>query len=66
VPTGDRHMGSLGVGFQWEDWTLDIAYAYIKPKNRFYKNRAGDTWTVKGSTRNMYTQLLAVSLGYKF
>jgi len=71
VPTGDRHMGSVGVGFQWADaWTLDISYAYIKPKNRFYVDRPGngpsDTSTVKGNTKKMYTQLLAVSLGYKF
>jgi long-chain fatty acid transport protein len=73
VPTGDRHMGSVGFGFQWgEDnaWTLDFAYAYIKPKNRFYDyrpgNGPGDTNTVKGNTRNMYTQLAAVSLGYRW
>ena len=73
VPTGDRHMGSVGVGFQWGDaWTLDFAYAYIKPKNRFYDNRPDDfngvrdTATVKGNTRKMYTQLAAVSLGYRW
>ena len=76
VPTGDRHMGSVGFGLQWgEDnaWTLDFAYAYIKPKNRFYDDRPTgfgpddrNTGTVKGNTRNMYTQLAAVSLGYRW
>jgi long-subunit fatty acid transport protein len=69
-------MGSVGFGIQWGEenaWTLDFAYAYIKPKNRFYDDRPDDfiggnrdTATVKGNTRNMYTQLAAVSLGYRW
>ena len=68
VPTGDRDIYSAGVGFRWDAWTLDLAYAFINPKSRSYKNDQvdGGTWTVKSKTRDAYTQLLSVSLGYTF
>lgn len=68
VPTSDRQIFSFGLGFQWEAWTLDLGYAYIKPKNRTYRNEQydGGTWTVDSRTKNASTQLFSVSLGYEF
>ena len=74
-PTDDRHVACVGLGFQWSDaWTLDLAYSYIRPKNRFYRDdppgmpgsRPNASGTVRGSTRNMYTQVFEMSLGYRW
>lgn len=68
VPTADRHILSAGVGFKWDSWTMDFAYAFIKPKNRFYKEDNGDngTWTVRSNTADSMTHLISFSLGYEF
>ena len=29
IPTNGRHMLSLGTGFNWNNWTLDLAYAHL-------------------------------------
>lgn len=68
VPTDDRQIYSAGLGFQWDAWTLDLAYAYIQPKVRSYTNQqvADGTWTVESRTKASDTQLFSVSLGYAF
>lgn len=68
VPTADRQIYSCGFGFQWSSWTLDLAYAYIQPKSRSYRNEQfeGGTWTVESRTRDTSTQLFSLSLGYEF
>jgi long-chain fatty acid transport protein len=65
VPTDDRQMLSLGAGFAWDAWTLDLAYAWIKPKTRSY--RANEETHVRDSrTRDSATNILSLSLGYRF
>jgi long-chain fatty acid transport protein len=65
VPTGDRWIYSGGLGFHWDAWTLDLAYAYIKPRARSYGVN-DETKTIDSRTRDSYTQLFSVSLGYEF
>jgi long-chain fatty acid transport protein len=68
VPTDDRWIYSAGLGFRWDAWTLDLAYAYIKPSARSYDAdpAPAGTGTVKSRTRDSYTQLFSLSLGYEF
>ncbi len=73
VPTSDRQIFSCGLGFQWEAWTLDLGYAYIKPKNRSYRDEPSIgggtgalTGTMESRTKDISTQLFSVSLGYEF
>jgi long-chain fatty acid transport protein len=65
VPTGDRHMMSLGAGFNWDAWTLDVAFSYIKPERRSYKASA-ETHVLDSRTRDSSTSILSLSLGYRF
>ena len=65
VPTNDRNMYSLGVGFKWDAWTLDLATAYIQPKNRSYKGNEA-IHVLDSKTRNTSTTIFSVSLGYQF
>jgi long-chain fatty acid transport protein len=64
VPTDDRDIYSLGVGFAWDSWTIDLAYAYIDAHDRSYRADDG-THTLKSRTSG-YTQLVSLSLGYSF
>jgi long-chain fatty acid transport protein len=64
VPTDDRDIYSLGVGFAWDSWSVDLAYAYVDARDRYYRANA-DTHTLKSRT-NGNTQLFSFSLGYSF
>ena len=70
VPTADRHIFSLGTGFKWDAWTVDLAYAYILPKDRSYSldsRQGADGTNVRDSkTRDGRTNIFSVSLGYHF
>ena len=65
VPTHDRNIYSLGVGFKWDSWTLDVAYAYIQPKDRSYSYSA-ETHVLDSKTKDTSTNIISVSLGYEF
>lgn len=65
VPTHDRNIYSLGVGFKWDAWTLDVAYAYIQPKDRSY-SFSEETHVLDSKTKDTSTNIVSVSLGYEF
>ena len=65
VPTHDRNIYSLGVGFKWDSWTVDLAYAYIQPKDRSYSYSA-DTHVLDSKTKDTSTNIFSLSLGYEF
>jgi long-chain fatty acid transport protein len=35
VPENDRHLFSLGAGYRWSRWVLDLSYTYIMILDRF-------------------------------
>ena len=65
VPSHDRHIYSLGVGFKWDAWTVDLAYAYIQPLDRSY-NYSETTHVLESRTQDTSTNIFSVSLGYQF
>ena len=65
VPTKDRNIYSLGVGFKWDSWTVDLAYAYIQPKDRSY-SYSTETHVIDSKTKNTSTNIVSLSLGYEF
>ena len=65
VPTDDRSIYSVGVGFHWDQWTVDLAYAFIDANNRYYSERTADG-VLDSRTRDTVTDIFAVSLGYAF
>jgi long-chain fatty acid transport protein len=66
VPTNDRDIWSLGVGFRWESWTLDLSYAFIDAKARSYHENA-ETGVLRSRTHeDNCTHIGSVSLGYRF
>ena len=65
VPTDDRHIFSLGSGFRYDDWTLDLAYAYILPGDRKYA-REDAIGVVQSRTKDSKTHMFSMSLGFSF
>jgi long-chain fatty acid transport protein len=66
VPTNSRDIYSLGVGFKYNSWTMDIGYAYIAARQRTYRTN-NETGVLDSKTnRGNHTQLLSLSIGYTF
>ena len=66
VPTDDRHIWSLGTGFSWRDWTLDLSYAFIDAKSRGYSASSETNVLKSRSHESSSTHIVSLSLGYEF
>ena len=66
VPTSDRDIYSVGLGFKHNAWTADVAYAYISAGRRSYKPN-NETHVLRSKTNGgNNTQLFSLSIGYSF
>lgn len=65
IPTDGRNIYSLGVGFKYQDWTLDLAYAYIDAKGRSY-NASSETHVLDSKAKSTRTDIISATLGYEF
>lgn len=65
VPTADRHIYSVGVGLKYEQWTLDVAYAYIDAIGRSYR-ASNRTHVLDSDVKTSTTNVVSVSLSYEF
>ncbi|QJA05619.1 hypothetical protein FVE67_01870 [Thermosulfurimonas marina] len=66
LPTNDRHLFNLGLGYRQGALSLDLAYTYLmmedsKPGTSPEANRSGLSGTYEGSAH-----ILAFDLGYRF
>lgn len=65
VPASDRHCFSLGPGFRWKDWTMDLSYTFM-----FMADRTINYSQVQGflpcAYQNRYAHILGLSLGYHY
>jgi long-chain fatty acid transport protein len=65
VPASDRHYFSLGPGFRWRRWSLDLSYTFMFMADRAIANSR--TLGVLPSTyQNRRGHILGFSLGYRF
>ena len=65
TPSNGRHRFTTGVGFNWDQWTVDVAYAYLIIKELDY-NHSTASGTLDGRSHNGNSHIAAVSVGYKF
>jgi len=65
IPSTSRNIYSLGAGFKWNTWTLDLAYAYIDVKGRGYQSPPGDLMS-EARSKDKATNVLSLSVGYTF
>ncbi|HJA79810.1 MAG TPA: outer membrane protein transport protein [Candidatus Desulfovibrio intestinavium] len=72
VPSNGRTGASVGAGFKWGNWTLDLAYAHLWVNGVDYAetDAAGIHSTVSGirggSSRDTVANIYSVSIGYTF
>lgn len=65
VPSNGRDVLTLGAGFNWDNWTLDVAYAHIWIKPLSYDSSRVDT-VRSGTSKDCHADMYSVSLGYTF
>ena len=65
VPSDDRFSVSVGAGFKYDNWTLDIAYSMVDIQDRRWRDN-DETGTLKSRTKNAETHVASVSFGYSF
>ncbi|MBO4301577.1 MAG: outer membrane protein transport protein [Desulfovibrio sp.] len=70
VPTNGRKTLSLGMGFQWNNWALDLAYSHVWVNSTDYGNtrasgiRSGGI--IGGQSKNVSADIAMFSLSYTF
>lgn len=65
TPSNGRHRITAGVGFNWDQWTVDLAYGYLIIKELSYDKSTADG-VLNGRSHNGSSHIAAVSVGYKF
>jgi len=67
IPADDRHLISVGTGYTFENWTVDVAYTYIKAEKVNYDVAVSHVpGILPGTSKNGVTRLAAVTFGYAF
>ena len=68
VPSNGRNYYTAGVGFNYGNWTLDLAYMYIDVQEVHYKGKV-ENGIIKqhpGKAHNSYCHSAGLTIGYKF
>lgn len=65
TPSDGRHRITAGVGFNWDRWTVDLAYAYLIINELNYDKSSGEG-VLKGRSHGGDSHIAALSVGYKF
>ncbi|MDL2279987.1 outer membrane protein transport protein [Desulfovibrio sp. OttesenSCG-928-G11] len=65
VPTNDRYIWSAGLGFHWDNWTVDLSAAFIDAIGRRYAENP-DTHVLRSRAKASDTYIYSLSVGYKF
>lgn len=68
VPANNRQLFSIGPGFHWRNWTLDLSYTYLYIISRDVPTTAlqRSYGMLPSEFTNGYANMVGVSLGYKF
>lgn len=70
VPSNGRNYYTVGAGFKYENWTLDLAYMYIDVRDINYSwgydKGTGLTSRYDGKAHNSYAHNFGLTLGYRF
>ena len=64
VPANNRHLFSVGPGFHWQKWSLDLSYTYLLITDR--DNVPAHGFVLPSSFTNGHANMVGCSLGYKF
>ncbi len=65
VETNGRWRYSCGLGFMWDNWTVDLAYTLLRSHELDYHS-SNASGVQPGKSRHGITHVGALSVGYKF
>ncbi len=66
LPSNDRHYFSVGPGFHWGKWSLDLSYTYVLVVDRNVTNSQTPGYQNPSYLTDGHAHLIGASLGYKF
>ena len=71
MPSNGRKYYTCGVGFKWNNWTLDLAYMYAHNHEQnytesFLNDPAMEKGVVAGRTTHPHAHNFGIGIGYKF
>ncbi|MGC9061308.1 OmpP1/FadL family transporter [Calditerrivibrio sp.] len=73
VPSGDRWLYAAGIGLNFGNLTVDLAYNYLQDEDRRYDNFNGDIYAgttkvghVTGTFKDVHAHIFGVNVSYKF
>ena len=69
MPSNGRNYYTCGVGFKWQNWTLDLAYMYAHNHELVYNEAAAtnpDKGVLRGRTTHPHAHNFGIGIGYKF
>ncbi|HKI80098.1 MAG TPA: outer membrane protein transport protein, partial [Pseudodesulfovibrio sp.] len=66
LPANDRQMFTLGAGYKWDAWTVDVAGMYIITKEREGLSMTNGYQDYRVDFKNGRTWGLGTSIGYTF
>ena len=66
TPTNDRHIITSGIGFSWDQASLDLSYSYLWFANRSIDERLEDDGVLDSRFKNGHTHIGSMSFSYKF
>ena len=66
IPSNDRQIYSIGSGFHWDSWTIDVAYSYLTVKDRDFSSNEDPTVINDSTFTDGDSHLFAMNVGYKF
>ena len=62
LPSNDRQLVTSGLGFTWDNWTLDLSYMYLWAKDRYGAKIGGANVDFVDN----HAHLIGSSIGYTF
>ncbi len=66
LPSNNRHYFSLGPGFHWDKWSLDLSYTYVLIEDRDVTHSLSTGYANPSYLRDGTANIIGASLGYKF
>ena len=71
IPTNGRKTLSVGTGFNWNNWTVDLAYSHLWINSLDYGNTdakgiSPDVGITGGNSKDVSANIYMLSVGYTF
>ena len=66
IPGNDRQLYSAGLGYKWDNWSIDASYTFVWAKGRDYSESKAKFVDKNGRAENGNTHIYGLTVGYHF